>query len=112
MKQHIDILIKNANIIDAKQKTIKKGNIAIECNKIVEYDLNKEYIIDDELNGEGYYVSPGWIDAHTHIFYECTESGLPADVSLIPMGVTTTIDGGSCGYGNWKTFKGYVTTNS
>lgn len=24
MKQHIDILIKNANIIDAKQKTIKK----------------------------------------------------------------------------------------
>lgn len=80
MKQHIDILIKNANIIDAKQKTIKKGNVAIECNKIVEYDLNKEYIIDDELNGEGYYVSPGWIDAHTHIFYECTESGLPADV--------------------------------
>lgn len=45
MKQHIDILIKNANIIDAKQKTIKKGNIAIECNKIVEYDLNKEYIM-------------------------------------------------------------------
>ena len=29
MKQHIDILIKNANIIDAKQKTIKKGNVAI-----------------------------------------------------------------------------------
>ena len=112
MKQHIDILIKNANIIDAKQKTIKKGNIAIECNKIVEYDLNKEYIIDDELNGEGYYVSPGWIDAHTHIFYECTESGLPADVSLIPMGVTTTIDGGSCGYGNWKTFKKNIVDNS
>lgn len=111
----IDILIKNANIIDPVKGGITKGNIAIADGKFVEYDSSKEenvYLINDELNGDDYYVSPGWIDGHTHIFYEGTEPGLPADVSLIPMGVTTTIDGGSSGYGNWALFKKNIVDRS
>lgn len=111
---NIDILIKNANVIDPVKNTITKGNIAITNGKFVEYDVNKakDYIIDDVLDGDDYYVSPGWIDGHTHIFYEGTEPGLPADVSLIPMGITTTIDGGSSGYGNWPLFKKNIVDNS
>lgn len=112
MSKHIDILIKNANIIDGRNNTIIKGNLAICNGKIIEYNLKEMYIIDDILDCENYYVSAGWIDAHTHIFYGGTEAGLPADISLIPMGVTTTIDGGSCGYGNWGLFKKNIIDNS
>ena len=112
MAKNIDILIKNGNIINPENNSIKKGNIAILDGKFVEYNPNQSYIISDELDGSDYYVSPGWIDAHTHIFYGGIEAGLPADISLIPMGITTTIDGGSSGYGNWKLFKKNIVDNS
>ena len=112
MSKRLDILIKNANIIDPVRSTIKKGYVAVVDGKLVNYDPDESYIIDDVLDAEGYYVSPGWIDAHTHIFRGGTESGLPADVFLIPMGVTTTIDGGSSGYGNWQLFKKNIVDSS
>ncbi len=105
MSRYIDILIKNANVIDPQDNTVKKSNIAIYDGKIIDYDAQENYIVKDELEAQGYYLSPGWIDAHTHIFTDVTESGLPADAVLIPMGITTTIDGGSSGCENWKSFK-------
>lgn len=108
MSKKIDILIKNANVINAEKSTIEKGNIAIFNGKFVEYNPNELYTIGDELNAEGYYVSPGWIDSHTHIFKDVTEPGMAADLGLIPMGITSTIDGGSSGIGTWPIFKSHI----
>jgi len=108
MSKKIDILIKNANVINAEKSTIEKGNIAILNGKFVEYNPNELYTIGDELNAEGYYVSPGWIDSHTHIFKDVTEPGMAADLGLIPMGITSTIDGGSSGIGTWPIFKSHI----
>lgn len=108
MSKKIDILIKNANVINAEKSIIKKGNIAILNGKFVEYNPNELYTIGDELNAEGYYVSPGWIDSHTHIFKDVTEPGMAADLSLIPMGITSTIDGGSSGIATWPIFKSHI----
>ena len=108
MRKKIDILIKNANVINAEKSTIEKGNIAILNGKFVEYNSNELYTIGDELNAEGYYVSPGWIDSHTHIFKDVTEPGMAADLGLIPMGITSTIDGGSSGISTWPIFKSHI----
>ncbi|MCI1823928.1 MAG: amidohydrolase family protein [Megasphaera sp.] len=108
MGERIDILIKNANIINPEKGTSAKGNIAIRNGKFVEYHSNTSYTITDELDADGYYVSPGWIDSHTHIFKDVTEPGLAADLGLIPMGITSTIDGGSSGIATWPIFKSHI----
>lgn len=108
MSKNIDILIKNANVINAEKGTIEKGNIVISNGKFVDYNPGESYTISDELDAEGYYVSPGWIDSHTHIFKDVTEPGMAADLGLIPMGITSTIDGGSSGIGTWPIFKSHI----
>ncbi|OBW91086.1 hypothetical protein QV01_08750 [Gallibacterium genomosp. 3] len=108
----IDILIKNANIIDPKKKQIYLGEIAISGKKIVKYDSNDDYEVVNEIDAKGYYISPGWIDSHIHIFKDVTEPGLSADVGLIPMGITTVIDGGSCGIATWPIFKKEIVAKS
>lgn len=112
MSEKIDILIKNANIIDPEKGVIKKGNVAISNGKFIEYDMKKSYSVNDQLDAEGYYISPGWIDSHTHIFKDVTEPGFAADLGLIPMGVTTTIDGGSSGIATWPAFKKNIVDES
>lgn len=67
------ILIKNIEIFDGINERTIKGNILIEGNKIskiskkdISYDSKDVKIID----GEGKFVMPGMIDAHTHIGME------------------------------------------
>lgn len=108
MGKIIDILIKNGKVIDPKTKTIREGTVAVSGGKIVEYHPDEEYTVLDEIDAKGYYVSPGWVDSHTHIFKDGTEPGFAADLHLIPMGVSSTIDGGSSGVGNWPIFKSQV----
>lgn len=105
MTKKIDLLIRDANIVDPEKKSISKGCIAICNGAFVDYHPSEEYEIGDEILAEGYYASPGWIDSHTHIFKDGTEPGFSADLSLIPMGITATIDGGSAGVGTWPLFK-------
>ena len=112
MPEKIDILIKNGSVIEPDKKTICKKDIAIRDGYVVDYDKTINYEIKDEINAEGYYVSPGWVDSHVHIFKEGTEPGFDADLNLIPMGITAAIDGGSSGAGNWPVFKRTVVDNS
>lgn len=111
MSKNIDVLIKNGNVIDPDDKKISKRTIAIRDGQIVDYNPGEVYTIKNEIDAEGYYVSPGWVDSHVHVFKEGTEPGFDADLNLIPMGITSAIDGGSSGVGNWPIFKRNVVDN-
>ena len=108
MNKKIDLLIRDVNIVDPEKKSIERGCIAICDGKFAEYHPHEHYTVAEEIHAEGYYASPGWIDSHTHIFKDVTEPGFAADLSLIPMGVTATIDGGSSGVGTWPSFKKHI----
>ena len=70
MAETIDVLIKNGNVIDPDDRKISKRSIAIRNGKIVDYDPDVIYNVKDEIDAEGYYVSPGWVDSHVHVFKE------------------------------------------
>lgn len=53
------------------------------------------------LHGE--YVAPGFIDIHTHV-YTGVSLGVPADRIGVDTGVTTVVDAGSAGPGNFEDF--------
>lgn len=81
------LVLKNANIINVFTAEIIKGDIAIDAGKIV--GIGK-YTGEVEIDLDGKYVSPGFIDSHVHI-----ESSMSTPTefakAVIPRGITTII---------------------
>lgn len=90
----MDILIKNVQIIDGTGKPSYKGNVGIFRGKIVLSDLPEQagLIID----GEGKYLVPGFIDAHSHGDMVVGVTMDYGDLCKINQGVTTQVTG-QCG---------------
>lgn len=87
----LDILIKNVFIVDGTGAPIYKGDVGVKKGRITfEIDEETKEIID----GDGLYLSPGFIDAHSHGDLEVGKEY--AQISKTSQGVTTEICG-HCG---------------
>ena len=60
----------------------------------------------------GQIVTPGLIDLHTHVYWGGTSLGIDADEFCRASGVTTSVDTGSAGPGNWPGFRKHVIERS
>ncbi|MBD3626520.1 amidohydrolase/deacetylase family metallohydrolase [Cyclobacterium sp.] len=111
--QDLDILIKGAYLIDAKNGIrdsmdvgVLAGKIARVAPQIASEDAKK--VID----ASGLILSPGLIDLHTHLFVgsqartfaDGFSSVSPDDFSF-RSGITTMVDAGTSGWRNFETFK-------
>ena len=88
----LDVLIKNANIIDGTGKPAYKGSIGISGGKLVRADGSEEATA--VIDASGKYVSPGWIDAHSH--GDLILGSEDAHLFKTTQGVTTELTG-QCG---------------
>ncbi|GIO27089.1 amidohydrolase/deacetylase family metallohydrolase [Ornithinibacillus bavariensis] len=74
-----------------------------QCNIVVKDGLIEEITIDNVVGGDvisipkGVYVSPGWIDLHSHAFPNFEPYCSHPDNIGYTSGVTTVVDAGSCG---------------
>jgi len=100
----VDIRIASGTIIDPQRCIHEKGDVLIRGNRIVEASEAEVIEAEKVINAEGCLVFPGLIDFHAHIFPFGTEMGIQPDVSMLPVGVTTVVDGGSCGTANYESF--------
>lgn len=57
------------------------------------------------MDAAGCIVTAGLIDYHVHYFNHGTENGVNPDVASFPCGVTTAVDGGSCGAANYELYR-------
>jgi len=89
-----DIIIKSGNIIDGTGSKAFKADIGISKDTIIEIGDLSQRTSAKTLNADGYYVSPGFIDIHTHTGMDLLVN--PNGESKIRQGVTTEI-GGQCG---------------
>ena len=82
-----ELVLKNANIINVFTNEIIKGDVAIHGGKIIGIG---QYNGEEEINLEGKYLSPSFIDGHVHI-----ESSMvtPSEFAkaILPRGTTTII---------------------
>ena len=83
-----DLVIKNANIVNVLSEEIYKGDIAIVDGIIA--GIGENYSGEKEIDINGGYVSPSFIDGHVHL-----ESAmmLPKEFAsvVLPAGTTTVI---------------------
>jgi len=57
---------------------------------------------------QGAYISRGWIDLHTHIYYGATDISIRPNVAGMATGVTTLVDAGSSGEASFAGFREYI----
>ena len=83
-----DIVIKNANIINVLSGDIHRGDVAVVNGKIV--GIGKDYKGREEIDINGSYLSPSFIDGHVHL-----ESSMVSPYeyakAVIPSGTTTVV---------------------
>jgi predicted amidohydrolase len=100
----VDFRITGGTIIDPERGVNAPGEVLTRGNAIVGAAQQETIEAQTAINAEGCLVLPGLIDFHAHLYGGGTESGVPADSALLPMGVTTGVDAGSCGSANYESF--------
>jgi dihydroorotase len=90
-------------LIDSKTRNVIQSKSDTEPhNAIDKAKIKKAYVADFEYSAAGHMVLPGLVDFHTHVYWGGTPLGVNPD-KLAPLtGVTTWVDMGSSGAGNFE----------
>jgi predicted amidohydrolase len=102
----IDIRITGGTIVDPARGINGPGDVLIHGRSIASPGASSGEPVPatTTVDASGCLVLPGLIDFHAHLYGGGTESGVYADTALLPMGVTTGVDAGSCGSANYESF--------
>jgi dihydroorotase len=112
--QEIDLLLKGGHVIDPKNNIDTNMDVAITAGKIVRVAADiPAASAKKTVDVKGFYVTPGLIDMHAHVFNGTTPdayianaaTSLPPDGFTFRAGITTVVDAGSSGWRNFRTFK-------
>jgi dihydroorotase len=112
-QQKYDLLLTGGHVIDPKNKISAVRDVAIANGKVAavaaKIDPAEAFKVVDV---SGYYVTPGLVDIHVHVYAGTGEQGSYAgDNSVYPdgftfrSGVTTVADAGCAGWRNFEDFK-------
>lgn len=103
-----DLLLKSGHVIDPLNNINRKMDVAISGGKVaaVADDLNPA-LAKQTVDVAGYYVTPGIIDIHVHVYHTREPEGLSvmADSHSFRSGVTTMVDTGTAGAKHFLHFK-------
>lgn len=102
-----DLILKGGRVVDPGQNLDKTCDVAFAGGKVA--------AIGENLSGakavrdvRGRIVTPGLIDIHTHVYWGGTSLGIDPVALARRSAVTTVIDAGSAGAGNFHGFRRHI----
>jgi dihydroorotase len=104
-----DLVLCGGRVVDPSQKLDAVTDVAFSGGKVAM--VGNALKVDpgtDVRDVSGYIVTPGLIDLHTHVYWGGTSIGIDAEEFCRTSGVTTAIDTGSAGPGNFAGFRKHV----
>jgi len=106
--QH-DLILKGARVIDPSQNHDGLCDVAFADGRVSGFGRDLPVDPGTQVRDmAGAIVTPGLIDLHTHVYWGGTSIGIDADEFCRTSGVTTSVDTGSAGPGNFAGFRKHV----
>jgi dihydroorotase len=108
-----DLILQGARVIDPSQKLDALTDVGFADGKVARIGAGlKGDATTDIRHLSGAIVTPGLIDLHTHVYWGGTSLGIDAEDFCRRSGVTTAVDTGSAGPGNFAGFRKHVIERS
>jgi dihydroorotase len=103
-----DLVLKNGHVVDPSIGLDGKADVAFAGGKVAAVAPSLDAGGAEVRDVAGRMVSPGFIDLHCHVYWGGTSLGVDAGLLSAQSGVTTFVDAGSAGPGNFRGFRKHV----
>ncbi len=103
-----ELLLRNGRVIDPSQSLDRVTDVAFSGGKVAAIGDGLDAGGADVRDVKGLVVTPGLIDLHTHVYWGGTSLGIDAEMFARKSAVTTCVDTGSAGPGNFAGFRKHV----
>jgi dihydroorotase len=103
-----ELILKGGRLLDPSQGIDTVAEIAFAGGKVAGIGSGLSSPGAKVHDASGKIVSPGFIDLHTHVYWGGTSLGIDAAGIARSSGVTTFVDAGSTGPGNFRGFLKHV----
>jgi dihydroorotase len=102
------LILRGGRVLDPSQGLNQIADVAFQDGRVINLGTALSQPGAEIRDATGLIVSPGFIDLHTHVYWGGTSLGVDAPVLARQSGVTTFVDAGSAGPGNYKGFLKHV----
>lgn len=103
-----ELILKGGRVLDSSQDIDTIADVAFAGGKVAAIGPGLASPGAHTQDVTGRIVSPGFIDLHTHVYWGGTSLGVDAGAIAGRSGVTTFVDAGSAGPGNYRGFLKHV----
>jgi len=104
-----DLVLKGGHVLDPAQNLDAPADVAFAGGRVAAIGPDIKPDDGTEIRDvSGKIVAPGFIDLHTHVYWGGTSLGVDAGDLARRSGVTTMVDAGSAGPGNFRGFLKHV----
>ena len=108
-----DLILRGGHVVDPSQKLDAVIDVAFSVGKVAQIGAGLKADAETDVRDlSGFIVTPGLIDLHTHVYWGGTSLGIDAEDFCRRSGVTTTVDAGSAGPGNFAGFRKHLIERS
>jgi dihydroorotase len=109
----MDLVLRGGRVIDPSQGLDRVCDVGFSNGKVAAIGENLKSDASTVVRDvTGLIVAPGLIDLHTHVYWGGTSLGIDAEDFCRTSGVTTAVDTGSAGPGNFMGFRRHVIERS